>query len=109
MKTKGSKHRKRKIYGLYDKNTEQLIMTGTMEELAEYCDRTVSSMHHALLLDRVVARKYKVHNLDFSEYIFPKTKICTHCGKNKPITDFEFIPSRNAYRSVCRLCRRKLI
>lgn len=102
------KRRKRKIYGLYDKDNDQLVTTGSMDVLAKYCNRKVQSMYRARTYGTVIAKKYKVYYLGFSEYVFAEMKKCTRCGKEKPLEDFEFVANRNVYRSICRLCRRKI-
>lgn len=105
MKIKGYSNFKKKMYNLYTKDTEELIMTGTSVQLAEYCNRTKSCIIKASHDNHVVAKKYRVYDIGLKDIIYPQTRICSCCGKEKPLDSF--LKSGNHYYTKCALCRMK--
>lgn len=105
MRIKGYDNFKKKMYNLYTKDTEELMMTGTSGQLAEYCNRTKNCIVKAARDNRVVAKKYRVYDLGFKDTIYPQTRICSCCGKEKPLDSF--LKSGNHYYTKCVLCRMK--
>lgn len=98
---KGNEKRYLKIYAIYDLN-EQIVFVGNIKECSEYLNINISSTYRAVSYGRRVKRKYYIAGIDEKDISLNGTKICSKCGKRKPLSDF--FKHRQSYRHICKEC-----
>lgn len=93
------------IYALYNKKDE-LVFTGTIDEIMEYTSAKKSAIYSAMCKGRWLRGKYSVVKIGY-ELITEKK--CSKCGRVLPLkymahrhrpSDGKWVP-----RNICKVCR----
>lgn len=89
------------MYAVYNLD-EELIFVGTAKQCSDFIDCAVGTIWTAMFRGARIKYKYKIYKLDEKEYITSETKLCSKCGKEKPLDDFPI--KRKVHICMCRDC-----
>ena len=101
---KGNEKHYLKIYAIYDLN-EQIVFIGNIKECSVYLGVSIGYTYMAVSYGRRVKRKYYIVGIGEKDFFLDDTKVCSKCGKIKPLSDFS--KYRQSYRHICKDCYNK--
>lgn len=98
---KGNEKHYLKIYAIYDLN-EQIVFIGNIKECSDYLEVNVMSAYRASSGGHRIKKKYYITSVGEKDFFSDGTKICSKCGKIKPLSDFS--KRRQSYKHICKDC-----